>query len=103
MKSVVLTSAILSLAVIVYSPEANASSLPDYVSNAVTEQNINMVESDKHISTVSNICSQDTTTDTNYQLISGHFLLYFFYFVICLVLLFQFWLDYNLPTRKKYY
>ncbi len=33
MKSVILTSAILSLAAVVYSPEVNASSIPDYVSN----------------------------------------------------------------------
>ena len=80
MKSVVLTSAILSLAAVVYSPEVNASSIPDYVSNSVTEQNINMAGSNRHIST-SNKCSQDTTTtNTNYQLTSGDFLIYFFIF-----------------------
>ena len=95
MKSVVLTSAILSLAVIVYNPEANAGSLPHYVSNAVTEQNqnIDVVKGDCHI--------QDT--NTNYQLTSGDFLLYFFFFFICLILLFQVWLDYNFSRTKKHY
>ncbi len=109
MKPVVLTSAILSFAAVVYSSEVSASSIPYSASNGATKQNINMIEGDKrslsikalrHIS-VSSRCSHDA--NTNYQLTSGDFLIYFLFLLICLILLFQLWLDFNLPRPKKDY
>ena len=108
MKSVVFTSAILSLAAVLYSSQVNASYLPCYVSNAVNKQNVNMVKGDKqslmlsesHI-LMSSRCSH--YINTNYQLTFGYFLFYISCFLICLLLLFQLWLDYNLPRTKKDY
>lgn len=109
MNSVVFTSAILSLAAVLYSSQVNATNLPYYVSNAVTKQNINMIKADKqslmlsespHIS-ISSRCSPDI--NTNYQLTFGYFLFYISCFLICLLLFFQLWLDYNLSITKKHY
>jgi hypothetical protein len=109
MKFVVFTSAIFSLAAVLYSSQVNANNLPYYVSNAVTKQNINMVKGDKQSlmlsesphTSMSSRCSHNI--NTNYQLTIGYFLFYISCFLICLLLLFQLWLDYNLPRPKKHY
>ncbi|MGB3755628.1 MAG: hypothetical protein WBA07_04550 [Rivularia sp. (in: cyanobacteria)] len=47
MKSVALTSAILLLTVVLYTPEVNAISIPYRVSDSVINENINLIEADK--------------------------------------------------------
>ncbi|MEO1432408.1 MAG: hypothetical protein AAFV71_25730 [Cyanobacteria bacterium J06633_8] len=109
MKSVVLTSAILTFTALVYIPEVSASSINYYASDSVIERNINQVERDKpslmpealHNTSIPRKCSHDT--NTSYQLTSGDFLLYFLFTLICLLLLFQVWLDYNFSGTKKHY
>lgn len=109
MKSVVLASVILSLPLVVYSPEADAINIPSNVSNAVTKQNIILIEDDnqslkssalRHTS-ISSRCSNDINNHFNYQLTFGHFVVYFLFSLICLILLFELWLDYNLSRTKN--
>lgn len=97
----VLTSAIVSLAALPHSPEVNKISVVSCVQNPIVKHNINMVKNDNHISTLPSKYSHHT--NTNYQFYSGHLLLYFFFLLIYLVLLFQVWLDYNLPRSRKDY
>ena len=109
MKSVVLKSAILTFAALVYIPEVSASSVDSYASDSVIGQNINQIESDKRSlmpsalphTSIPRKCSHDT--NTSYQLTSGDFLLYFLFTLIFLLLLFQVWLDYNFSRTKKHY
>lgn len=101
MMRIVLTSVVILFAAIPYSPEVNASNPASYEQKPVVKTDTNMIKSDNHISSEISKCSHHTNTD--YQFNSGHLLLYLFYSLICLLLLFQVWIDYNLSRSKKDY
>jgi len=90
---IILTSVIVSFAAIPHTLEVSKSSSCDYVSNPVVEEN--------RVSTVSSKSSQQTNIKEQFNY--GDLLLYFFFLLICLLLLFQVWIDYNLPRSKKDY
>lgn len=93
---IILTSVIVSFAAIPCNLEVSENSLDSYVSNQAVGEN--------RISTVSSKSSQQTNIkDIREQFNYGDLLLYFFFLLICLLLLFQVWIDYNLPTSKKDY
>ena len=98
---VVLTSVVVLFAAIPYSPEVNTISAVSYVADPVVKTDVNVVESDNNISSEISKCNHHTNTD--YQFHAGYLLLYLFYSLICLLLLFQVWIDYNLPRSKKDY
>ena len=101
MMHVVLTSVVVLFAAIPYSPEVNTISAVSYVADPVVKTDVNVVESDNNISSEISKCNHHTNTD--YQFHPGHLLLYLFYSLICLLLLFQVWIDYNLSRSKKDY
>lgn len=90
---IILTSVIVSFAAIPCNLEVSENSLNSYVFNQVVEEN--------RISTVSSTCSKQIKIKEQFNY--GDLLLYFFFLLICLLLLFQVWIDYNLPRSKKDY